>query len=211
MRGTGTPAGERERQTHLRQWGQHGAAGWLYLVPGRAGAGAPRSLGHAASPRMWPPLTRRRAGLRQRRQRPGVGLSGDSSDTQPSPWPRAHPVAGHRTGAAPFPACRRRGDRARPAESAAPSATQEPRGRRSRGGAGAEGAQRAGCMVPVLPSSMPPDTLTLSEARPRRRRGGAERPPADRGAASPAGAGQGPHHGGRQSLSSSLHSASRSQ
>jgi len=57
------------------------------------------------------------------------------------------------------------------------------------GDAGAEGGLRAGCMVPVLPSSMPPDTLTLSEARPQRRRDGAERRPADRCVASPAVAG----------------------
>jgi len=47
-----------------------------------------------------------------------------------------------------FPARRQRGDRRLPAESAAPSATQEPRGRRSQGGAGAKGAQRAGCTTP---------------------------------------------------------------
>ena len=49
------------------------------------------------------------------------------------------------------------------------------------------GCTKTPCMVPAPHSSAPPDTLTVSVARPRRRWGGAERPPADCGAASPAG------------------------
>ena len=54
MWGTDTPAWERERQTHLRQWGQHRAAGRLYLVAGWEGVGSPFSCGRAAGAHMWP-------------------------------------------------------------------------------------------------------------------------------------------------------------
>jgi len=74
--GTDTPAGERERHTHLRQWGQHGAAGWLYLVAVGEWVGSPRSCGRAAGARMWSPLPRRCLHLQHGRRHPRSSQAG---------------------------------------------------------------------------------------------------------------------------------------
>jgi len=157
-----TPAWERERQTHLRQWGQHRAAGWLYLVAGREEAGSPCSHGHAAGARMWSPLPRRCPDLRH-----GAGdthgvawLSAVRADTRPSPGHARTRQPATRREQRLFPARRRRGDHPLPAECAIPSATQEPRGRSG-----------LAARHPAPHSSVPLDTLTASEARPRRPEG----------------------------------------
>ncbi len=132
--GTDTRAGERERHTHLRRWGQHGAAGWLYLVAGGEGVDFPRSCGRAAGARMWSPLPRRCLDLQHGRRHPRSSQAGSRQRQHTaSALATSAPSSRPQDGSSAFsPPAARRGDRSLPAESTAPSATQEPKGRSGR-------------------------------------------------------------------------------
>ena len=193
MCGSDTPAGERERQTHLRQWGQHRAAGWLYLVAGREEAGSPCSHGHAAGARMWSPLPRRCPDLRH-------------GPVIPMVWPgcqRSEPTHGH------CPATLAPGSRPRGGSSAfsppcgavivpCRQRAQPLWRRRSRGGAAGWLLSASAALVCAARHADGKRGSSPTEE------GWSLAPTPDRRAASSAVTGQGPQHGGCRSLSSSL-------